>query len=125
MTVIWIRGDDRVAGLEGRLHADGDRFLADVEMAKAADQAHAVHLPGALFETPDQQHVPIKMQQFLRLDARLREFDLAGNRHPASPPPPLGAATPRPEDGRKPAAAQPRRVQTIWRKFGCPDVRTR
>jgi hypothetical protein len=31
---------------------------ADVEMAEAADQAHAVHLPGLFLETADQEHLP-------------------------------------------------------------------
>ena len=38
------------------LHADDDRLLADIEMAEAADQAHAIHLPGLLLEAADQQH---------------------------------------------------------------------
>ena len=42
---------------ERRLHADDDRLLADIEMAEAADQPHAVHLPGSFLEAADQQHV--------------------------------------------------------------------
>ena len=48
------------AGLDGRLHADHDRFLADIEMAEAADQAHAVELAGPLLEAADQQHVAVE-----------------------------------------------------------------
>ena len=59
VAVIAIAGDHRVAGLEGHLHADDDRFLPDVEVAEAADQAHAVHLAGLLLETPDQQHLAV------------------------------------------------------------------
>ena len=47
---------------ERELHADHDGFLADIEMAEAADQAHAVHLAGLLLEAADQQHVPIGLE---------------------------------------------------------------
>ena len=46
--------------MDGRLHADDDGFLADIEMAEAADQAHAVELAGSLLEAADQQHVAIE-----------------------------------------------------------------
>ena len=52
--------------LRGHLHADDDRFLADVEVAEAADQAHAVHLARLLLEAADQQHVPVG-REFLLL----------------------------------------------------------
>ena len=32
--------------LDRKLHADDDRFLADIQMAEAADQPHAVELAG-------------------------------------------------------------------------------
>ena len=51
-------------GVERRLHADDDGLLADIEMAEAADQAHAVELAGLLLEAADQQHVAIVVQQF-------------------------------------------------------------
>ena len=56
VAVVAIAGDDLVAGLERHLHADDDGFLADIEMAEAANQAHAVHLPRLLFEAADGQH---------------------------------------------------------------------
>ena len=56
VTVVAIAGDDLIARLERHLHADHDGFLADIEMAEAADQAHAVHLPGLLLEAADEQH---------------------------------------------------------------------
>jgi hypothetical protein len=59
VTVIAIAGDDLVALFQRELHADHDSFLADVEMAEAADQTHAVHLAGLLFEAADHQHVAI------------------------------------------------------------------
>ena len=59
MAVIAVAGDHLVARLERHLHADDDRFLADIEVAEAADQAHAVHLAGLLLEAADQQHVAV------------------------------------------------------------------
>ncbi len=56
VTVVAIAGNDLVAGLEHHLHADDDSFLADIEMAESANQAHAVHLPRLLFEAADGQH---------------------------------------------------------------------
>jgi hypothetical protein len=59
VTVITVTGDHLVA-LNGRhLHADDDSFLADIEVAESADQAHAVHLTGLLLEAADQKHVII------------------------------------------------------------------
>ena len=46
-------------GFERHLHADDDGFLADIEVAKSADQTHPVHLPGLLLEAADGQHGPI------------------------------------------------------------------
>ena len=42
--------------LDRHLHADDDGFLADIEMAEAADQPHAVHLAGAFLEAADEEH---------------------------------------------------------------------
>ena len=56
MAVIAIGGDDLVAVGDRHLHAGDDRFLADIEMAEAADIAHAVKLPGLLLEPADEQH---------------------------------------------------------------------
>ena len=66
MAVIAIAGDHLIAVAFGHLHADDDGFLADIEMAEAADQAHAVHLAGLFLETPDQEHLP-ERQEFLFL----------------------------------------------------------
>jgi hypothetical protein len=38
VAVVTITGDDLVAVLHRHLHADNDRFLADVEVAEAADK---------------------------------------------------------------------------------------
>ena len=65
VAVVAIAGDDLVAVLHRHLQADDDRFLADIEMAEAADQAHAVELPGLLLEAADQQHLAIGAELLL------------------------------------------------------------
>jgi len=65
VAMIAVGGDDGV-GLIGRgLGADDDGFLADVEVAETADQAHAVHLSGLFLEPADQQHLPVMAQNFI------------------------------------------------------------
>ena len=59
VAVVAIGGDDLVALLDRHLHADHDGLLADVEVAEAADQAHAVELAGLLLEAADEQHLAI------------------------------------------------------------------
>ena len=54
--VVAVTGDDLVARFERHLHAHHDGFLADIEVAEAADQTHAVHLAGFFLETADGQH---------------------------------------------------------------------
>ena len=71
MAMVAIGGDDRVAVLEGGLDADNHRLLPDIEVAVAADQPHAVHLPGALLKAADQQHVPVIVQERFGRDVRL------------------------------------------------------
>src|SRR6185437_15839358 len=56
VAVVAVAGDDFVAGFERHLHANHHGFLADIEMAEAADQPHAVHLAGLLLEAADGQH---------------------------------------------------------------------
>ena len=56
MAVIAIGGDDLVALADRQLHASDHRLLADIEVAEAADIAHAVKLPRLLLESADQQH---------------------------------------------------------------------
>jgi len=51
--MVPITGDDRVTVVNRALHTNDDGFLPDIEVAKPADQAHAVHLPRAFFESPD------------------------------------------------------------------------
>ena len=79
---------------ERRLHADDDRFLADIEVAEAADQPHAVHLARLLLEAADQQHVAIELQHLLGREIGLgflrfaQGFELAcGSCHGGLEPP--------------------------------------
>src|SRR5437667_12904918 len=64
MAMVAVARYDLIALLQGHLHADDNRFLADIEMAKAADRAHSVELASLFLETPDQQHVA-QGRQFL------------------------------------------------------------
>ena len=85
------------------MHADDDRLLADIEMAEAADQPHAVHLARLLLEAADQQHVAVEFQELFGRDFGLgflvlaHGFELAcGSRHGGlGPPSACGAARPR------------------------------
>src|SRR5262249_53152782 len=72
MTVIAIAGDDLIALLEGHLHADHHRLLADVEMAEATDRTHAVELAGLFLEPPDQEHVTERPELLLPREFRGR-----------------------------------------------------
>ena len=64
--MVAIAGDHAVlVGIERRLQPDRDRFLADVEVAEAADQAEAVELAGLLLEPADQQHLLVEVQQLV------------------------------------------------------------
>jgi hypothetical protein len=65
VAVVAIAGDALVAFLGRGLQADDDRFLPDVEVAEAADQAHAVKLAGLFLESADQQHVAVIFQQLV------------------------------------------------------------
>src|SRR5947207_3037389 len=54
-----IGGDHLVALDQRHLHPGNDGFLADVKVAEAADEAHAVKLAGLLLEAADEQHMPV------------------------------------------------------------------
>ena len=60
MAVITIGRNDIVARLQCSLQAHDHGFLPDIEVAEAADQAHAIELPRLLLEAADQQHVRIE-----------------------------------------------------------------
>ncbi|MEH2477686.1 hypothetical protein V1282_001043 [Nitrobacteraceae bacterium AZCC 2146] len=74
VAVIAIAGDHLIAVLQGHLHADHDGFLADIEMAKAADRAHAVELSGLFLEAPDQQHVAQRVQLLVAVEIGRRRL---------------------------------------------------
>src|SRR5262249_7213460 len=77
MAVVAISGDDLVPGLDCHLHAEDDRLLPDVKVAEAADQAHAVELPGLFFESSDEEHLAISVKLLLAVEIRRlrRRFD--------------------------------------------------
>ena len=72
VAVVAIAGDDLVAGLDRHLHADHHRLLADIEVAEAADQPHAVKLAGLLLEAADQQHVAVGRELLVLVEFRHR-----------------------------------------------------
>ena len=84
MAVVAIAGDDLVAFLSRHLHADHHGFLADIEMAEPADQAHAVHLAGLLLEPADQQHLAVGLELPLLAEIRDRIGGLAASAGSAS-----------------------------------------
>ncbi len=98
VAVIAVAGDDAVlADGHRRLQTDPDRFLADIEMAEATDQAETIELPRTLLEAADEQHLAIELKQLVlarlvalglrrTLDFRLRTSGrnggfLRGTRH--------------------------------------------
>ncbi len=44
---------------------DRDRFLPDIEVAEAADQAEPVKLPRTFLEAADEQHLLVELEEFL------------------------------------------------------------
>src|SRR5258705_6452678 len=72
MPVIAVSRYDLIALLQGHLHADDDRFLADIEMAEPADRAHAVELAGLVLESPDQAHVAKRAHSLRSCEFRSR-----------------------------------------------------
>jgi hypothetical protein len=62
MPVVAVSRYDLIALFQGHLHADDDGFLADIEMAKAADRTHPIELARFFLETPNQQHVAERAQ---------------------------------------------------------------
>jgi hypothetical protein len=65
VAVVAIGGDDAVPRLQRGLHPGDDGLLPDVEVAEAADQAHAVELAGLFLEPADEQHVPVVLKHLL------------------------------------------------------------
>jgi hypothetical protein len=64
--MVAIAGDHRVlVAVERGLQADRNGFLADIEMAEAADETEAVELAGFFFEAADEQHLLVEFEQLL------------------------------------------------------------
>ena len=80
MAVVAVRGDHLIAWLQGKLHADHHRLLADIQMAEPADQAHAVELAGLLLEAADLQHIVIGFQQQVLVGGRVTRLAPLGGR---------------------------------------------
>jgi hypothetical protein len=81
--VIAVAGDDLVALYHRHLQSYDDRFLADIEVAESADQAHAVELSRLLLETADQQHLAIGAELFILAElCDFRRLCLAAGRDP-------------------------------------------
>jgi hypothetical protein len=55
--MLTIRGEDIVVRSERVEGTDGDRFLPDVQVTEAADEALGIGLARALFEPPREEHV--------------------------------------------------------------------
>mmetsp|Transcript_29037 Transcript_29037/g.55776 ORF Transcript_29037/g.55776 Transcript_29037/m.55776 type:complete len:403 (+) Transcript_29037:2528-3736(+) len=70
VAVIAVGCDALVAFLGRSLQAHNNGFLSDIEVAKAADEAHAVQLACFFFEPADQQHIFVIGCQFFRRDIR-------------------------------------------------------
>ena len=66
MAMIAVAGDGLIAFRRRHYDAGDDRLLTNVEMAKTADQTHAIHLPRFFLEPADEEHVA-KGGQFLFL----------------------------------------------------------
>jgi hypothetical protein len=79
MAVVAIAGDDtdRHRLLHG-LHADNHGFLADIEVAEATDQAHAVELPRLFLEPAEQKHFAVGVKFLFLGELGDRRFGLFG-----------------------------------------------
>lgn len=65
VTVVAVRGDDWVVVVEGVDGADGEGFLADVEVTEAADFGLLVGLGAAVLKLADEDHVAKELDDLL------------------------------------------------------------
>src|SRR5690606_32954334 len=96
VAVVAVTGDDLVVALfDALLNANRHGLLADVQVAEAADQPHAVELARALLEATDQDHLAVVAQQVLLRGLRRVgdtpglagiSFGRGGFRHPSTLP---------------------------------------
>ncbi len=63
--VVAVSRDALIALDRRRLQPDDHGLLADIEVAEATDQPHAVELPSPLLEAADQQHVAVESQELV------------------------------------------------------------
>ena len=56
MAVITVSGDRLIAFRRSHHDSGDDRLLTNVEMAKPADETHAIHLPGFFLKPADKEH---------------------------------------------------------------------
>ena len=70
MAMVTVSCDDLVSRLDCQLHADDDCLLADIEVTEAADEPHAVELPGFFLEPADEQHIAIGAKLLLLAELR-------------------------------------------------------
>jgi hypothetical protein len=80
MAVVAVAGDVLVALDQRHLHAGDDGLLADVEMAEAADEAHAVELAGLFLEAADEKHRAIGGDVLVGAELRRFRRDRQGRR---------------------------------------------
>ena len=69
MPVITITGNHLIIRGRGHIHAHNHSLLTNIEMAKATDQAHAIHLARFFFEAADQKHVAVCRKFFLAIES--------------------------------------------------------
>ncbi len=65
VAVVTVGGDDGIVVVGGADGADGGGFLADVDVAEAADLGLLVGLHGAFLEAADEHHVAKKLEQLV------------------------------------------------------------
>ena len=59
MAVITVRGEALVALFSRGFEPDHNGLLTDVEVAEAADQAHAIELACLFLESADEKHITV------------------------------------------------------------------
>ena len=103
VAVVAIGCNDLVALLDRHLHAHHHGLLADVEVAEAADEAHAVELRRLLLEAADEQHPAVGAELLVACEGG--DFLLAvGAGHVRRTPRGIGEKKPTRNPHRWPAA---------------------
>jgi hypothetical protein len=76
MTMTPMGAEDHVIGAQVGTHSRGNRFLANVRMASAVNEAALMRFDELLFGTANEQHLLIETQQVLRPQNRCRECQI-------------------------------------------------